>query len=282
MTEKLCQCGCLNSVTKKSNKYIRGHNRKNKKISNEHKQKLLNSNIGRQKTQEEKIKISKSIKRIYNDPESIYNKNKKEISEKQSESQINAWKKDTHKAKTKECKKRQKDINLKNRKLGIYDTVEYKNKVSKKHKELWNDPNSAYNSKERSNKISKSMKKLFLDENYLKKYRKGLKTAPNKSENKIIKILKTIDYHRFEFVGDFSIWIGGKNPDFLDKRNNKIIEMFGDYWHSEKMTGLTKNKHENKRKDHFIKFGYSTLIIWEHELKNIDRLTNKILNFLEV
>lgn len=102
------------------------------------------------------------------------------------------------------------------------------------------------------------------------------------AENKIIKILKTIDDHGFEFVGDFSTWIGGKNPDFLNKNNNKIIEMFGDYWHSEKITGLTKIKHENERKDHFIKFGYSILIIWEHELKNINKVTNKILNFLEV
>jgi G:T-mismatch repair DNA endonuclease (very short patch repair protein) len=228
-----------------------------------------------------KNKIRSKIKLLHDDENSIYNKNKEKIRIKQSNSQVLAWKKDTHKCKTQEVKKRQRDINLKNRKLGIYDTKEYRKKLSASHKKIWKNPNSSYNSEERSIKISRSMKKLYTDEGYLKKLQKGLKTKPNKPEQFIIKILRVVNKNNFKFVGNFTKWIGGRNPDFLDKNNNKIIELFGDYWHSKELTGLSKLEHENERKKHFKKYGYDTLIIWEHELKNKNKIINKINEFLE-
>lgn len=230
-----------------------------------------------------KNKIRNKIKILHDDKDSIYNKNKVKIRKKQSISQINAWKKDTHKCKTKEVKKRQRDINLKNRKLGIYDTIEYREKLSISHKKIWNDPDSSYNSKERSKKISKSIKKLYNNETYLKKLQKGLKAKPNKAEKVVMKILEKIgNHHNFTFVGDFTKWIDGRNPDFIDIKNYKIIELFGDYWHSQELTGLSKIAHEDERKNHFKKFGYETLIIWESELKNKNKVINKIFKFMEV
>lgn len=37
-----------------------------------------------------------------------------------------------------------------------------------------------------------------------------------------------------------------------------------------------------KRINHFKQFGFSTLIIWEHELKDIKKVENKIECFLSV
>lgn len=126
------------------------------------------------------------------------------------------------------------------------------------------------------------MKKLYTNEEYLISLQKGLKTKPNRVEKKLIKILEDIKINYFEFVGDFSFWIGGKNPDFINKNSKKIIELFGNYWHSKEITGVDELIHERQRIKHFDKFGYKTLIIWENEIKdNLIEVKNKIINFLE-
>ena len=56
--------------------------------------------------------------------------------------------------------------------------------------------------------------------------------------------------------------------------------MFGYYWHSMKITGISDIIHERKRRLHFKKYKYECLIIWEHELKNFKPLVRKIRNFM--
>jgi G:T-mismatch repair DNA endonuclease (very short patch repair protein) len=55
--------------------------------------------------------------------------------------------------------------------------------------------------------------------------------------------------------------------------------LFGDFWHSKKITGLKKKEHRKQRQAHFAKYGYKTLVIWEHELQNIQRLKRKLVEF---
>lgn len=65
--------------------------------------------------------------------------------------------------------------------------------------------------------------------------------------------------------------------DFINcNGQKKIIELFGDYWHNRKEV----KKRDKKRIKTYAKYGYETLIIWEHELKNRKKLKNKILNFV--
>jgi very-short-patch-repair endonuclease len=72
-----------------------------------------------------------------------------------------------------------------------------------------------------------------------------------------------------KFVGDRSLIIKGFNPDFINKKQKKIIEMFGDYWHN-----LPDWRKRDKRKLRiYKKLGYKVLII----KKKI--LINKILKF---
>jgi G:T-mismatch repair DNA endonuclease (very short patch repair protein) len=59
----------------------------------------------------------------------------------------------------------------------------------------------------------------------------------------------------------------------------KIIELFGDYWHGKERTGKNKKGVEKERINCFAKYGYQTLIIWEHELKDINIVINKIVEF---
>lgn len=48
----------------------------------------------------------------------------------------------------------------------------------------------------------------------------------------------------------------------------KLIELYGNYWH--------KNENPNNRIKHFKKYGFDTLVIWEKELKDINRLNKKL------
>lgn len=51
--------------------------------------------------------------------------------------------------------------------------------------------------------------------------------------------------------------------------------MYGDYWHN-----LSVNKERDQRKlETYKKYGYETLIIWEHELKNLNKVEKKVLTF---
>jgi len=135
--------------------------------------------------------------------------------------------------------------------------------------------------------ISISKLKQWQNPEYRKRQLKaiiaGSHTKPNKSEKKLRRGLNHLFPGEYKYVGDGSILIGYKNPDFINVNSQKkIIELFGDYWHGEERTGRTKRQEENQRIKHFAKYGYKTLIIWESELENIKQLKEKLLKFQNV
>lgn len=195
------------------------------------------------------------------------------------------WSNPNSKHNSKETKEKQRLSNLKNReKINcIYNSKEYKEKLSNTHKKLWADPNSSYNSQQRKDKISKRSKENWLKPEYVKKLQEGLKVKINKSENKLLNILEKYSYI---FVGDFKKWIGNQNPDFINKENKKVIELFGDYWHGEEFRQKegdfsTNKEHEQKRIKHYNNEGYECLVIWECELKDSNILIEKINKFIK-
>jgi len=105
----------------------------------------------------------------------------------------------------------------------------------------------------------------------------------NGSEKTLLDILELNFPGRYKFTG-YSEQIGWYYPDFTSIGNEKkLIELYGCYWHgcNECLPNNTKNKvdRDAKRIKNFEKFGYKTLEIWEHELKDLDTLVNKIGNF---
>lgn len=110
----------------------------------------------------------------------------------------------------------------------------------------------------------------------LKAMFKGLNLSPNKPEQLLIKLLNKLLPKQYKFVGDGKLIIAGFCPDFVNcNGQKKIIEHFGGYWH---------NKPELKQRDKrrviaYEKYGYKALIIWERELKDLNKLENKIINF---
>jgi very-short-patch-repair endonuclease/DNA-directed RNA polymerase subunit RPC12/RpoP len=128
-----------------------------------------------------------------------------------------------------------------------------------------------------TSKMKKKHRKIMLElyknqewkNNILKKSFLGRLLRPNKPEKLLQKILPK----SFKYVGNGYTWIAGKNPDFINYKEKKIIELFGDYWH--------KRTEMKQRIKHFKKYGYKTIIIWEHELKNINKVKNKIISFIK-
>lgn len=111
----------------------------------------------------------------------------------------------------------------------------------------------------------------------------GRKLLPNRPERFLIGLLQELFPNQWRFVGDGSCWItsNGKhlNPDFIHVSQKKIIEHFGDFHHGEGRTGISNKQHEQERIDLFAQLGYQTLVIWQHELVDIDSITDKIQRF---
>ena len=110
--------------------------------------------------------------------------------------------------------------------------------------------------------------KNWLNPAYVEAYRKGRDAKPNKLEMRFNLFLDEHFPGKFKYVGDFYCWIAGKNPDFIDFKNKKIIELFGDYWH--------KGEDPQFRINHYKKHGYDCLVLWEHECSGYDDIVNKI------
>lgn len=98
---------------------------------------------------------------------------------------------------------------------------------------------------------------------------------PNVSERKLAQLLQ--DYSLpYKFVGDGTVILGTYSPDFLNiNGKKKVIELFGDYWHSEKKV---RKWHEGElgRIMAYKALGFDCLVVWEHELKNPEVLISKI------
>lgn len=110
-------------------------------------------------------------------------------------------------------------------------------------------------------------------EKHLKNIILNNKIKPNRKEQILQNIINSMFFEnqfQINILGGYLI--GGKIPDFIDPINNKIIELYGDYWH--------KGQDPNDRINYFKNYGYDTLIIWEHELKDIKNVKNKLWGFI--
>lgn len=113
----------------------------------------------------------------------------------------------------------------------------------------------------------------------LRAIRASQNTRPNGCESRIIDLLDEIQPNVWEYVGDWTVDIGNRNPDFYNG-NDKVIEHFGDYWHGERARCYEET--EEGRIAHFAKYGFQALIIWEHELGQPKKAKAKIKAFVGV
>lgn len=98
----------------------------------------------------------------------------------------------------------------------------------------------------------------------------------NKPETLLETLLQKLFPNEYKFVGDGKVLIDFFNPDFVNcNGQKKIIELYGDYWHN---IPKVKNRDYLRLKS-YTGYGYDTLIVWEHELKNIENLKKRLIIF---
>lgn len=133
--------------------------------------------------------------------------------------------------------------------------------------------------------VSKRMKSS-LNPNYKgrlwknKEYRNMFYLRPNKKEQKLIEMIKHNNLP-YKYVGDFKLWIDGRNPDFINcNGQKKVIELFGEYWHSKDINPKIPLKYTlNQTVQHYKKYGFECLVIWGKELNDLNNILNKIVEF---
>jgi hypothetical protein len=119
---------------------------------------------------------------------------------------------------------------------------------------------------------SERIKALWKTPEFANKQRLGRKKGPNGAERNLNALLGLLFSGKYLYTGDFSFMIDGKNPDFISTDGTKkVIELFGDRYHKKEDAG--------KRVAFFGSQGFSALVIWEVELKDLPTLIEKLRHF---
>lgn len=132
---------------------------------------------------------------------------------------------------------------------------------------------SRRHTKKQNKNHSSVVKKLWKTPDYLRKQMKARNWGViNKTEYKLLMLLDQLFPNEYKFTGDGSLILDGRIPDFCNiNGQKKIIELYGDYWH--------RNDDPKDRIALFKPFGYKTLVIWEHELKDLVSLKQTLIDF---
>jgi len=112
-------------------------------------------------------------------------------------------------------------------------------------------------------------------EKMMKSLRQSLRVRPNKPEKELMDIFERNNI-KFDYVGDLSYLIDGKNPDFINIENNQIIELFGEFWHSDNNPWYETSNDEKSRVEFFRERGWKCLVIWDSELEDEEGIIDKI------
>lgn len=248
------------------------YNTTNKKLSEEHKRKLSDAHKGKKLSEETKSKMSVSRKgRV------AWNKGKK-LSEE-------------HKAKLNLFKKGNENIAKKpDVRIKISEGIKGRILSQESRRKMATSLKGKRHSEDKKKKHSEYMKKRWNEPEYrdkaIKAIIKGSVVKPNRSELKLKSILDKVLPNQYRYVGDGEFILGGKNPDFLNcNGEKKIIELFGDYYHSREFEENTKGIawcSPEERIAHFKQYGFDCLVIWEHELENYQLVSDKLSQFHSV
>lgn len=159
----------------------------------------------------------------------------------------------------------------------LWTTKEHREKIINKNSNL--NKSIAMKKRWKTSNYRELMSKIMNSSEYKVKLMNGIKLVsqikPNKPEKQLQLLLQYLFKHIYKFVGDFSLYIKGFNPDFVDVKNKKIIELYGDYWHNRP----DYKERDKRRLIAYKELGYKTLIVWQHELENINKLAKKLIMF---
>ncbi len=278
-----------------------------KRLSEEHKRKIGDGNRGKVLSDETKAKISASRKEHWKDP--VYRERMSRALKGRTQSEetrikisetlkrkygsgeiVHPFKGKKHKEESRRNMSENSPDRFgdKNPRWGKHCTEETKRKIGEVMKKAWED--GSYDdvdwetlnsekclgrqmSKETRRLIGDKARERFNDpvykDNLMRKVFAACRMKPNKPEQFLIALFKENNLP-FKYVGDGSLIIGGKCPDFSDG-NGRLIEHYGNYWH--------KGEDPQDRIDFFKGFGFNTLVIWELELSNPSGVLARVESF---
>jgi len=167
---------------------------------------------------------------------------------------------------------------------------EYAKMMSEAHLKTWQDPehiekmSKIHNDPEYIKNMSKSKLENWRDSEFAKKVLTRSSTHFNKLEQLINNILEKMFTNEYKY-NDGWFNLTGKIPDFVNVNGQKkLIEANGCFYHGCIKCFPNGGFHGRiddsaKRVELFKSLGWDTLLIWEHEKKDIKALEEKILNF---
>lgn len=131
--------------------------------------------------------------------------------------------------------------------------------------------------------LAEKIKKLWENPEFIVKVIKGRAMRPTKPEQKLIEITDRY-FPEFRYNGNFDqgVVLNYLIPDFVNVNGKKeLIEVFGDYFHSPRGSKNKWHRSELGREMAYNSIGWKSLIIWEHELKelSIEQIVEKINQF---
>jgi len=257
----LCECGCGREVV---GRFVRGHNNKDhnpmlgKRQTDKQKQAVSIANKGKPSGMKghfhtEETKKLYSLTRSKENNPMFGKRHREESIKKMSEKKCgNMNGKDNPMFGRKHTNESKKIIGEKSKLY--HNKIEVKEETSRMFKNFWS-------------RLSDLEKEKFFSKLF-----KSCETKPNKLEILLNNIIEGVTPSEFKYVGDGQVWIGGKNPDWINVNGKKqVIELFGDYWH--------KIEDEEIRKSHFKQYGFDCLVIWEAEFKDTEQLKIKVKNY---
>ena len=136
-------------------------------------------------------------------------------------------------------------------------------------------------------RLSESVKKKMWEPGTREKYLRALSNperlkslskslhSKTKPEKQIERLLQSLYPNEFKYNGryDCGVSIDRLLPDFVNIKGKKqVIDVHGSYWH--------EGENVKYRQERYAKRGYSSLIIWQSELKNEKEVIQKIVEFV--
>jgi len=175
---------------------------------------------------------------------------------------------------TKECKEKL-SLARKNKTweeiYGIEKANQMKENQSKKLKGRISPMKDKKHTDETKEKCRVASIKYWQDPEYREKVIKnslnGLLARPTSLEKQMIKLIEE-NKLPYMYVGDGSFFIGWKCPDFIENNGRKIVlevrpKVMCQFWDK-----CTPEEYEQRQKEHYAKFSYDCIIIWQEDLEN--------------
>jgi len=140
--------------------------------------------------------------------------------------------------------------------------------------------------------MSETKKRIWQDPKVRERYIKGglrrwqdlefqrmMAIARYMKPNKLEQFFDAMTPECIKYVGDFKLpiktKIGTRFPDFVIKEQNKIIELFGDFYH--------KGENPKNKIREYKEVGFDCIIFWEHEVYNdTERVLKETLKFMKL